>query len=62
MRGRHDATCPSPLAGEGARRADEGSLYALRAWVSAAPLTLTFPLDAEMSSLSRKGRGEEEQL
>ncbi len=37
---------------------DEGSLSKLLAWASAAPLTLSFLLNAEMPSLSLKGRGE----
>jgi hypothetical protein len=58
---RHDAAFPSPLEGEGARRADEGcrALHTLEAWDGAAHLTLTFLLNAERSSLSLKGRGEE---
>jgi hypothetical protein len=60
MAGRHNARFPSPLEGEGARRADEGSLPAFLVWDGAAPLTLTFLLNAERSSLSLKGRGKEE--
>ena len=36
---------------------DEGFLAALLAWDGAVPLTLSFLLDAEMPSLSLKGRG-----
>ena len=54
----HEALFPSPLEGEGARRADEGSLSSALAWASAAPLTLENPLDANFLSLSLKGRGE----
>ena len=60
-RASHDAIFPSPLEGEGARRADEGcrTVQALRAWVDAAPLTLENPLNADFLSLSLKGRGKE---
>jgi hypothetical protein len=55
-----DATFPSPLEGEGARRADEGfrPLRDIEAWHGAEPLTPIFLLNAERSTLSLKGRGE----
>ena len=58
--GRQDALCPSPLEGEGARRADEGfrSLPNINAWDGAEPLTPIFLLNAERLALSLKGRGE----
>ena len=59
MGSRHDAPYPSPLEGEGARRADEGFILSHLAWDAAAPLTLAFLLNAETPSLSLKGRGAE---
>ncbi len=53
-----NAVFPSPLEGEGARRADEGFPSSALAWAGAAPLTLENPLDADFLSLSLRGRGE----
>jgi ATP-dependent helicase/nuclease subunit A len=59
-RGATGSAFPSPLVGEGARRADEGSAMPTPAPAFAAasqPPHPDFPLDAENLSLSHEGRG-----